>query len=393
MKCAYVTTYDPLDVLNWSGLGHYIYKALKWQEWDVECIGPLPQYFNVRRHWLKAKHLFYNRLFLGRFGDFSAERDHTIAEFYAKAVMERLRGKRHDVIVCPGSIPVAFLKTDVPIVIWSDATFNSLATTYPNYTNRTKGYYKDGERLEQAAYKTATLCVFSSEWAAKSAVEYYGLNAQKVKVIPFGANVEDDSEISGKDVEAAAVSRSPKKVRLLFAGVDFKRKGGDKVLEVLRELIRLPVPAELHIIGCTPEIPSTLQRHVEVHGFVSKRTEEGRQKVAQAFLSAHWLILLPVAECAAVVFAEASRYGVPCVSNRVGGISTIIRDESHGKLFPANATPAEIAQYIASVSLNTDRYIKMAVGAYREYQERLNWRVAGRAFAACVHELLSGSGK
>jgi glycosyltransferase involved in cell wall biosynthesis len=391
MRVAYVTTYDPADVLNWSGLGSYILRAIKRQDYDVDCMGPLPQYSRSRRHWLRAKRIFYNRLLRGNLGQFSAERDHKVAKFYAQAVMDQLKGKRYDVIVSPGSIPVAFLETDVPIAIWADATFDSLVTTYSGYMNRTKEYFEDGEKLERAAYRRAALCAFSSEWAAKSAMEHYAVEPRKVKVIPFGANVDDDENLKEADVKAAIAGRGKERVRLLFVGVDFERKGGAKVLEVLQELLRLRALVELHIVGCAPEIPHALRRRVVVHGFIGKRTEEGRQKIAKTFLSSHWLILLPAAECYGLVFAEANRYGVPCIGNRVGGVSTIIQDERNGRLFAPNASCVEIAEYIASVSLDNDRYAGMAAAAYREYQVRLNWRVAGSTFAACVRELLQGA--
>jgi len=43
MKIAYSTTYDPADVLNWSGLGNYIQKALTEQGCEVEVFGPFPR--------------------------------------------------------------------------------------------------------------------------------------------------------------------------------------------------------------------------------------------------------------------------------------------------------------------------------------------------------------
>ena len=386
MKIAYVTLYDPADVLNWSGTGTHIQKALKEQGCEVEFLGPLPQYSRLRKHLLKVKGVWYNRLLRGRLGSFSSERDLKIAQFYAEAVVERLKGKHYDVIVSPGCIPVAFVRTHVPIVIWADATFDSLVTTYPGYMKMTSEFYRDGERLEREALGRAELCVFSSDWAAQSAIRHYGIEERKVKVIPFGANIDDDTR---EDIEAAIAGRNKEKVRLLFIGYEFERKGGPKLFEVLQELCRL-VPAELHIIGCTPQVPEALLPHVQVYGCISKRTDEGRQKLTKAFLSSHWVVLLSRAECYGLVLAEANRYGVPCISNRVGGIPTIIKDEYNGKLFPVNAAPIDIAKYIAGMSLDRERYSRMAIAGYQEYKSRLNWRAAGNTFTSCVRELVSG---
>ncbi len=384
MRIAYVTTYDPADVRYWSGLGTYIHNSLSGQGCQVEFLGPLPQYSGLRRHWLRATSVWYNRLLRGSLGNFSTERDLNAARFYAQVVMERMQGKHYDLIVSPGAIPVAFVRSDVPLVIWADATFDSLITTYPAYSKMTRGYYRDGEKLEREAFGRAALCIFSSDWAAQSAIVHYGIPEQKVKVIPFGANLNDPDD----DVKAALDQRAADKVKLLFVGYDFERKGGPKIFGVLEALLGLQVPAELHIIGCSPEPPDLLRPHVRVHGVVSKKTADGRRELVQAFQSSHWLLLLSQAECYGLVLAEANRYGVPCIGNQVGGIPTIIKDDCNGKLFPVDAAPLEIARYIAAVSRDRDRYLQMAAAAEQEYRTRLNWRVAGSAFVACVRQLV-----
>lgn len=388
MKIAYVTTYDPADVQNWSGLGANIRSSLLAQNCEVDSLGPLPRLTGMRGLWLRAAGIAYNRMLRARLGKFSDERDPGVARFYAKTVMERLKG-RYDVIVSPGTIPVAFVKSEVPIAIWADATFRSLVTTYQGYGGMTKAYYRDGEALEHQALARASLCVFSSEWAAQSAIRDYGADERKVKVIPFGANVEEDQY---EDVDAAIATRDRRKVTLLFVGYDFVRKGGPKLLQILRELHALRIAAELDIIGCTPEIPEKLKAHVRVHGILSKKTSEGRECLAKAFLCAHWLVLLSEAECYGLVLAEANRYGVPCISNRVGGIPTIIRDNHNGKLFPAGADARDIAAYIAGMSLDRSGYTQMAINAFAEYRTRLNWRVAGSRFVSCLNALIASRG-
>jgi glycosyltransferase involved in cell wall biosynthesis len=385
MKIAYVTTYDPQDVLNWSGLGHFIYQCLKDQGFDVETLGPLPPYPGLRRGWPKAKDLWYNRICHRRFGQYSPERDHAAARFLSESVKKKLTGRQFDLIFSPGTIPLAFLDTRTPIVTWTDATFHGIINSYPEYVSLTPDYYRDGESLERIALERASLCLYSSDWAAASAIRDYGIPASKVKVIPFGANVTDT--LSDNEIRVAISRRNSETVRLLFVGVDFARKGGPKVLSVLENLRRIGVPAELEILGCLPEIPESLKKHVRVRGFVSKRDDEGRRIIEEAFLTSHWLILLPSAEAYGLVFAEANRYGVPCVAMQCGGIPTIIKNDLNGKLFEAEAPVEEIAHYIASTSRDHGRYSQMAESAYQEYKTRLNWRAAGAAFAACVQAL------
>jgi glycosyltransferase involved in cell wall biosynthesis len=385
MRIAYVTTYDPANVRNWSGTGIYIAGMLKEQGFEVDYLGPLPAYSGPRHFWLRAKGVLYNRILREKFGRFSTERDHGISQFYADAVQDKLAERSYDLVVSPGSIPVAFLKTDVPIVLWADATFHGLASTYPEYSNRTPDYYNDGEALERSALSRATLCLFSSEWAAESALSHYKLDAHKVKVVPFGANLESDPD--GELLRAAILARSTNELRLLLLGVDFSRKGGPKALKVVEELVHLGVPVHLDIVGCTPDVPEKLKPHVTVHGFVSKATDEGRQRIIDILQSSHWLMLLSSADCSPIVCCEANAFGVPCVSHRVGGIPNLIKEGLNGKLFSPDAPASDIAKYLETTFRDVDQYREMALRSRNEYETRLNWRSAGSRFSAVVREL------
>jgi glycosyltransferase involved in cell wall biosynthesis len=389
VKIAYVTTYDPTDLGPWSGLGAYICKSLRAQGFEVDCLGPLPKYSHPHKHWLRAKRFWYNHLLRHRLGFFSPERDHQIAQVTGRQILEKLNKRSYDLIVSPGAPAVAYLETDVPIVIWTDATFRGLVTTYPEYKKQTRGYYRDGDSLDQKALRRAALCLFSNEWAANSAIEEYGIEPSKVKVVPFGANVEDD--LQSEDLRAAIAKREPASIRLLFVGVDFARKGGAKVFDVLSELLRLGTKADLRIVGCDPDVPEELKPHTQVLGFISKKTPEGRCAIKECYLTSHWLILLSSAECCAVALAEANCFGVPAIATRVGGNATIVTDNRNGKLFDVSGSAAQIADYLAQVSRHPNRYTEMAVASREEYRNRLNWGKAGLTFASLVDTYLKAN--
>lgn len=97
-----------------------------------------------------------------------------------------------DVVFSPGTIPIAHLKTNYPIVFWADATFAGMIDFYPSFSNLCSRSIRDGNRMEQAALSKCSLAIYSSEWAAKTALDNYDVNPQKVKVVPFGANISCD---------------------------------------------------------------------------------------------------------------------------------------------------------------------------------------------------------
>src|SRR4029077_19841328 len=108
----------------------------------------------------------------------------------------------------------------------------------------------------QLALSKCRLAIYSSEWGAKSAIENYDVDPEKVKVVPFGANIECERNFS--DIDALVENKNFDICKLLFVGADWHRKGGSRALEVGRLLNARGLKTELHIAGCNPavELPS-----------------------------------------------------------------------------------------------------------------------------------------
>src|SRR6185436_3482760 len=91
-----------------------------------------------------------------------------------------------------------------------------------------------GHAMEQRAIDRAALAIYSSDWAASSAIARYHADRNKVKVVPFGANIEESRTL--EEVRAMIAARPRDVCRLLFVGVGWERKGGDIAIEVARLL-------------------------------------------------------------------------------------------------------------------------------------------------------------
>jgi len=116
---------------------------------------------------------------------------------------------------------------------------------------------------------------------------------------------------------------------------------------------------------------------VKNHGFISKKTEEGRKHLEQLFSDSHFLILPSQAECFGVVFAEASSFGLPSLATKVGGIPTAIQDGKNGWTFHIDETPEKYCDYIERFMISKDDYRGLALTCFQEYSERLNWHSVG----------------
>jgi glycosyltransferase involved in cell wall biosynthesis len=86
-----------------------------------------------------------------------------------------------------------------------------------------------------------------------------------------------------------------------------------------------------------------------------------------------------------MVFAEANAFGVPCITRRVGGIPSIIRDDVNGRMFNPDSPARQYAQYVAGVFADRARYRELAHTSRVEYTSRLNWGIA----AAQVRDVLA----
>jgi glycosyltransferase involved in cell wall biosynthesis len=369
MRIAYITTYDANDRTPWSGLGHAILQSLRLQGFDVVPLGPMRN----RLAWLgRQKGRFYYRL-MGQSYEF--EREALAAWDYALQIKRRLAREPFDIVFSPGAPEISRLRCRQPIVCWADATFASLINHYPSYQRLCRESVRSGHLTERSALQRCALTLFASEWAAQSAIADYGVESSKVKVAPFGANLNDPPSTAAALHSAA--QRTMSGCRLISVGVDWERKGMPRAVALAALLNRRGIPTTLTIVGCRPPSGVVLPPFVRIVGFVSKHTVGGESLLARLFTEAHFHVLFSEAECFGVVFAEANAYAVPNIASDVGGIRSAIVDGRGGKCFSPSAPLDEIAEYVRAQMLEPGQYQQLAYAARREYDERLNWQVAG----------------
>lgn len=369
MKIAYISIQDSTNIRSFSGTGYYIPKALQQNGAEVNYIGNLKIKPFLPE---KAKTLYYKYLHKKIYW---YNRNPKVINNFCRQAEKELKNTDYDVVLSFSGPSIALIKTDKPMVIWSDAVFADIIDFYPEFTSMADITIKNGHKMEKALLDRCAHLVYSSDWAAKGAMRYYDIPPEKISVIPYGANIETNRKES--DVEEIIRKKDKETCRLLFAGVHWERKGGDQALEVAKELNSRGYPTELHILGSQPGKNNTLPSYVKVHGFISKETEEGKKRINNLIKSAHFLILPTRADCTPIVFAEFNSYGIPCLATNVGGISTIIKDDKNGKTFEPEASPSEYADYIQYLFQNYSSYINLAKSSFSEYKNRLNWDTAG----------------
>ena len=387
MHLAYVTTHDPHNPSLWAGTTYHMARALEAQGIKLSFIGPLREHGRV---WLKAQQVAYAKLFGAAL---HRDREPVVLDGYARQIVERVReieraGGKIDAIFSPGTIAIARLEIDKPIIFWTDATYAGIVAEYVWELPASKRSRKLGDEQERGAIRRSALAIYSSDWAARSAIEHYGADPARVKVVPLGANIDGAQSRSVDDVARMIDARPFDRCRLLFVGVGWERKGGDVAVEVARRCNEdHKLPTELLVLGSNPPANAKLPEFVKPVGFVDKKTPEGRAKFDELFGSSHFLLLPARAEAFGVVLCEANSYGVPDLATRVGGIPTIVRDGVNGILF-APDDARTMAELIAELMRDPARYRALARSSFDEYQKRLNWSVAGATVKRLIEEAI-----
>lgn len=378
MKIAYATTFSADDVSNWSGTPFYMAQAFQKENVAVENIGGLkrrlPPFFKLKQEWKKVA--CGQRL--------SPRFNVTAAKYYSEQVAERLKKMDAQAILAPQINPVAYLDCKQPIILWTDALYASLVGFYPAFCNHSAESIAQGNLITQECLSRVKLAIFSSDWAARGALELYGVDKEKVKVVPFGANFHCTHTLD--DVRSMIKSRSRDTVKLLFLGKHWGRKGGDIVFRVAKALHAAGQKVELNFVGCMPPKDVEIPDYIKCHGFISKRTPEGVEKISSLLRESHFLFVPSRAEAYGIVFCEANAFGLPCLTSYIGGIATIVKDNINGMTFSLDAAPQIYCDYIIQLMQNYSRYEELALSSFNEFQTRLNWNVAIQQ----VNKLITG---
>jgi glycosyltransferase involved in cell wall biosynthesis len=242
-------------------------------------------------------------------------------------------------------------------------------------------YARLGLQQERAALTDASVACYPSAWAVDQAVTLCGACRERTVLIPWGANlVAEPSE-----AEVAAFLERRRRHRpcsLVFIGREWRRKGGDLVVATVRELERRGTPCQLVVIGTEP--PEVVPRSTVVLPFLDKRRPDHARRFWTLLAEAHFLFVPSRAEAYGQVFCEAAAFGLPALSNRVGGIPSIISDGETGFLLPPGSRPEAFAQAIEHALGDPERYAGMGLAARARYRAVLNWRAFGERLAAAL---------
>lgn len=201
-------------------------------------------------------------------------------------------------------------------------TLLSLDATPLNYDELASWY---GDRVHAAPIEFAKLSAHRtvmrrarwyttwSVWAKNSLVNDYLVKPDRVTVLHPGTVISNFPQQKGE--------RRPGPLRLLFVGGDFKRKGGDLLLETYQA--HLQQSCELHLVTGAELPPSP---GVHVYRGVKPHSPE----LLRLYADADVFVLPTRGDCLAVVLGEAMASGLPIITTRVGAHAEAVEDGESG---------------------------------------------------------------
>ena len=375
LHIAYLTSLDPLDKRSWSSALYHMGQALQQHCGDVTYLGPLrssnkPAFLSRVR--AKSSLMLRRRRYLDWLSLATARR-------CGLEATQKLNGQAFDVIVAGICGPaIAYLETNIPIVLVGDCTLAQLLDYYPYYTHLSRRSIREIYAIEQRQFKKVRAVIMSSEWAARSAIEDYQVDPEHVYNFSLGANLDT---VPAREI--ADTRKLSGTCKLLFIGVEWERKGGDIAYETLLKLEEMGIETELLVCGCAPPVGVTHPR-LTVFPFLDKNDERQAREIEKLYAMSDFLILPTRADCVPNAILEANAFGLPVITTDTGGIASVICNGENGYMLPLAARGNEYADLIANIYRDKQRYLRMVQSSWAAFEERLNWDAWGRR----VHDIL-----
>ncbi len=378
LNIAYITKENSRDKKEWSGTSSNIYNCLCKTGHNIERYGPFKSIFEK---FLKVIELFYKLLDI----KFDPSRNFLLSKIIAKKIQKKLKDKKFDLIVVHDCTIISFLNTTIPIIIWTDLTFELYQRSYfLNYKRFHKNSLKSGHYLEKLSLNKAIKVIYSTKYAQDSAIKKYKINKIKTKVIPFGSDI---LPISKKlFLNAQKKNKQNNNIKFISVGVDWDRKNMDKSIDVVKELNKKGINSSLTIVGSQPPKIFNIPRFVNIVPFLDKKINKDLNKLKKLYFNSDYFILLSKAEAFGLVLLEANSYGLPLILSDIDGMKFVAKKD-YTIFVNKNLSANKIALKILSLINNKSKYRRFS---YNSFLSSFNntWAIASNRLGKVINDVL-----
>ncbi|MGI9652426.1 glycosyltransferase family 4 protein [Chryseobacterium sp. RLHN22] len=362
MKIGFYSSMPLENKANWSGTMYKMYEKMQEMGHDIEWIPQQKLSGKEERTLKKIQNIFYRIFHRG----YNTKVNLYTSWRLGKKITPFLKQKDYDLLFVPTYLnDFALVKTNIPIVYLNDANVAQLLNYYPYYSGFGWLSKWETKKIEKMMLKKSSVNIFSSEWAANYAVNHYGINPDKVKVLKFGANLAVPDFLYFNEDKCEDIV-------FLFLAVDWERKRGDLAYEAVKILRQKGYSVKLQIIGCNPQIQD---KWVNIIPYLNKNFPNDLAKIQMHLLHSHFLFVPTKADCTPIAFCEAAGYGLPVISTDTGGVSAHVENGKTGLLLAQNSSSKDYADAIEKIIIDEPLMQKLSLQARKKYENELNWEV------------------
>jgi glycosyltransferase involved in cell wall biosynthesis len=276
------------------------------------------------------------------------------ASWRARIALERFSiAASHDALVFHTQVTALFsvgLMRALPTVVSLDATPMNYDVVGASYGHKAAGDGPIDRRkylMNRAVFNAAAGLVTWSEWARRSLIHDYGVEAGKIRVLAPGAS-SAYFDIGDRRDRIDTAGSDP--IHVLFVGGDFERKGGSFLLDCLGD--GMDGRCVLHLVT-QADVPES--QYVRVYRGVQPNSPE----LLRLYHEADLFVLPSRGECLAVVLMEATAAGLPVITTDVGALREAVVPGESGIVVRAG-DPADLKQ--ALLHLVGDAQLRRSMG-------------------------------
>ena len=292
------------------------------------------------------------------------------------------KGLELDVVFAPlMSAALAFYEGPLPVVYATDSTASLLHGSYHAFGRRGEGWKSAELDLETRAIARADRVVVATEHVRQSAIRHHGAAAQRVAVVPMGANLCPLSVPS-----AAATPPTREDLRLLLTARDPERKRLNLGVQVVQELRQRGWSAVLHYVG--PRRAECARPEVCWEGYLSHSNAADVEQHRRLLRDCHVALLPSAAEMYGIAPIESAAFGRPAVVSDAGGLPTVVLDRLSGRVVAVDASVSTWADAVEHVAAEPARYAAYARAARSRYEHTLNWDAWGRRVREVLEQVI-----
>jgi glycosyltransferase involved in cell wall biosynthesis len=275
-----------------------------------------------------------------------------------------------------GFTPWVLTQPQAPYMAWSDCTFRDYIDIF---CRREQFRSDDLERIEQAEagwLRGASRVLFTSEWAAKRAVNQYALDAKRVHSV----GIFGQMEMPKRDAYAGGK-------QFAFISTDFEAKGGRIVLSAFRDLRQRHPDASLTVVGHRPR-DIAAEPGVTFVGFLRKEVPEECQRLQQILGRARAVVHPTKSDISPLLLVEAGYLGCPVISSRRFAIPELVEDKRTGLLLDDSSEVGPVTSAMCWMLERTDEYLEMRKAAWTEARGLHSKRNFEERLLACLSEII-----